>query len=462
MVAPPSRAGPAAGSGLRRLSRLARSLDPRNETVAAVLCFAGAAAIKLVSSIVLTRLLYPEAYGIIGMIVVVMFVIEMASDMGLVPLVIRHARGKDPAFLHTLWSVRLVRNLLSGSLLFFAAPAIARLYETPELATALQIFCIYYALKSFESMSFMVLFREQRSRVVNYLELLSAFLSMLFVIAFSYFRRDHYGMVYGMLVAQLLTTLFSYLVPERVLPRLRFERAALGELLGWAKYIAPSSYITIGVMQYDRMVFLKFFDLTQLGLYSLAAGLSGPVESLVTKLSQQVLYPRFTEYMRSTPERVRQRVYQENRKTILVMLALPVLIGGGAEIIVRILFDPRYVAAGFIAQMLCVRALLLAFYVPTEDLLLARGVARAVLVGNLLRLAWLVAGSTVGYALCGFTGFLVAIALDVVPALLYGWWQRHGLGLLDLRQELARLSAAGGGFAIVAILSHQLIELYGS
>jgi lipopolysaccharide exporter len=446
-------------SGLQRMARLARSLNPRNETAATVFCFAGGAAIKLVSSVVLTRLLYPEAYGIIGMLAAVMFIVEMMSDIGVVGLLIRHVRGNDPVFIHTLWTMRLIRNLINGSILLLAAPYIAGLYETPELQHALQIFSAYYLLKSIESMSFITLIRDQRSRVVSYFELLSAFLSMLFVLVFTYFRRDHYGMVLGMLLTQALTTVFSYCVRDALVPRIRFDREAIRELFGWAKYVAPSSYLCIGATQFDRMVFLKLFDLRQLGLYNLAGGLSGPVEGLVTKLSRFVLYPRFAEYVRGDPSNLRQRVYSENRKTVFAMIALPVLVGGSAEIIVRILFDPRYIEAGLIAQAFCVRALLLAFYAPSEDLLMARGDTRTVMIGNALRFAWIVPATLVGYQLFGFKGFLAAVALDVLPALAYVWWRRHRLALLQWRRELTLFGAAVGGFVAVAAASSGLIAI---
>lgn len=457
--AQPASAQTPSESGLQRIVRLSRSLNPQNETAATVFCFAGGAAIKLVSSVVLTRLLYPEAYGIIGMLAAVMFIVEMMSDIGVVGLLIRHVRGSDPDFIHTLWTIRLLRNLINGSILLLAAPYIASLYDTPQLEQALQIFSAYYLLKSFESMSFITLIRDQRSRVVSYFELLSAFLAMLFVLVFTYFQRDHYGMVFGMLLTQGLTTVFSYCVREAIVPRVRFDREAIRELFGWAKYVAPSSYLCIGATQYDRMVFLKFFDLRQLGLYNLAGGLSGPVEALVTKLSRFVLYPRFAEYVRADPADLCRRVYSENRKTILTMIALPVLVGGSAEIIVRILFDARYVEAGLIAQAFCIRALLMAFYAPSEDLLMARGDTRTVMIGNALRFAWIVPASFAGYQLFGFKGFLAAVALDVLPALTYVWWRRHRLALLKPRQELSRFAAAVCAFAAVAAASSTLIAM---
>ena len=82
----------------QRLRREFSKIDWRGELVATVGCFAGISLIRLISSVTLTRLLYPEAYGIVAMMSMAAFVLEMVSDIGTVALLVRHPRGAEPAF----------------------------------------------------------------------------------------------------------------------------------------------------------------------------------------------------------------------------------------------------------------------------------------------------------------------------------------------------------------------------
>ena len=56
------------------------SINFRGELFSATLTFVAGAAVRLVSSLILTRLLYPEAYGIIAVLGSVLFIIELKTS----------------------------------------------------------------------------------------------------------------------------------------------------------------------------------------------------------------------------------------------------------------------------------------------------------------------------------------------------------------------------------------------
>lgn len=418
-------------------------LDFRGETFSTSFCFVASAVIKLCSSVILTRLLYPEAYGIVAMLSSVVFIMEMLSDIGILGLLIRHAR-KDDAFLNTLWTIRLARGCFNAALLCILAPYIANLYGTPELVIGLRIFALTFVTHALQSMAFLVALREQRARVVNYAELGCSIVTTVFVLVFSWYSRDHYGMVYGVLFSSLLMLVLSYCVAGAQRPRFHYDREAARDLFGFARFVGPSSAVTLLLNQYEKLVFLKLFDLSQLGLYGIATSITSPVEGLISRLSRFVLYPRCAENNRTQRDSSRELYYRQNAKIFLIMLALPACVAGGADVIVRVLFDPRYYGAAFILQALCLRSILSALASPAEDVLVAAGHARVVLVGNCLRLVWLVAASLVGYKFFGFTGFIYGAATDLVPSLVYLWWKQNSSELLVVKFEAARM-----GFAAV-------------
>jgi O-antigen/teichoic acid export membrane protein len=417
------------------LKQLFVNVNWRGELISTAICFGGISLIRLISSITLTRLLYPEAYGIVAMMSMVAFVIEMMSDIGIVALLIGHPRGAEPNFLHTLWSVRVLRGVLNGSILFAVAPLIATWYQTPLLESGLRIYSVTFLIRALESMSFLLAIRDQRSRVVSFAELLSTLCSTIFVIVFSYFSRDHYGMIFGMIVNAVTMVAISYIRNDRVWPKLMLEKDAVVAVFGFAKYVGPSSFVTIFVSQFDKAAILKLFDLKLMGLYGVASGVAGPVESLVIRISRMVLYPRCASYFREDLKSVRQRFYHENYKLFALILCLPAAMSGLAHPLVQLLFDNRYAGAAMVIQAFCLRGMLLALSSPSEDLLVASGQPKIVLLGNLLRLLWIVPVSLLGYWVWGFVGFVWGASLDVLPVMLFYWYRRHMASLLIVRYE---------------------------
>ena len=72
-------------------------------------------ALRLGGNLVMTRLLFPEAFGIMALVEMVMHGVQMFSDLGLVTGVIRHPRGDELSFLNTAWTLQVIRD--SGSFL---------------------------------------------------------------------------------------------------------------------------------------------------------------------------------------------------------------------------------------------------------------------------------------------------------------------------------------------------------
>ena len=77
--------------------------------------------LRLVSNLLLTRILFPEAFGLMGLVNVLLIGLAMFSDVGIGPAIARSPRGDERDFLDTAWTLQILRGLL----LFFMGCALA-------------------------------------------------------------------------------------------------------------------------------------------------------------------------------------------------------------------------------------------------------------------------------------------------------------------------------------------------
>lgn len=419
--------------------------------------FGGMALLRLVSTIILTRLLYPEAYGIVTIVASIAYLVEMLSDVGVLGLMVRHERADEQRFINTMWTIRMARSLLNGAIVFLLAPFFATLYDSPPLAEALRIFSVFFLFQAVESMSFALAVRRRQARTVSYCELTAAVVTTLFTVGFSYFWRDWRGMVIGMVLNRALMAAMSYRFFRSERPRLQFDREVFKASMGFAKYVAPSNLIAVVMAQFDKFIFLKLFDIRLLGLYGLAGNIVGMVDSLVLRVTRSVLFPRCAENFRRDPATVRDKYYHENVRLTLFILFLPAALGGASNLLVHVLFDPRYAYAAVIVRAFALRSAIAALADQAENLLLATGTQRPALLGNVLRIGWLVPGSLLGHAVAGFEGFLYMASLQGLPALVYFVWLQRRRGLLIARYEAMKLGYLAAVFLLSLLVSTQLV-----
>jgi O-antigen/teichoic acid export membrane protein len=436
-----------------------KMINLRGSLLTTVISFAGTALIRLVSSVILTRILNPEVYGVIATLMSIAVAIEMLSDIGVLGLAIRHQKGDDRVFLNSMWTIRLVRGIFNGTLLFVCAPWIASLYNTPVLADALRIYSLSFVLHGMESMAFILAVRRQKVYIVNYTELVCSLVTVPFVVFVSLHTRDYHGILYGMLLNRLLVTTCSYFFFKEERPKPQIDRQYAKDLFNFTKFVAPSSAIAFLIGQFDRIIFLRLYDLRLFGLYGLAGNVSGSAVGLVEKIARSVLYPRCAEDVRNDRSTAHLRYYRANVKIWLVILTLPAFGAGAADLIVQILYDPRYDFAGTILRAFLVAGMIKAIAAPAENLLVAAGHNRVVLIGNVLRISWIVPGCLLGNHFWGFTGFLYVMMLESLPAMVYLLWLQYRDGMMVVRYELMKFGYMAALFSFTWFAS-SLIDLH--
>ncbi len=436
-------------------------INIRGDLFATTFTFVLQALIRLVSSLVLTRVLLPEAYGTITILVSILYVIGNILDTNVTLFIVRDKKAEQPRYLNTAWTMRLGRSILSSAVLFLFAPIIAtQIYALPGLVLPLRVFSLWFLIDGCESLAFSLAIRRKEARLQMYSELAASVVTTTFSIAYCYRYHTFWGIAIAMLLNRLILTVLSHQFYRDLRPRLFIDMAAAREILGYSKFTVPSSLLTLGLNQFDKIVFLRLFDLRLLGLYSLAGNIAGSIETVISKISQSVLYPRCAHNFRENPASAVERYYTENTKLFACILAMPAAIAGAAHLIITVLYDSRYSEAGSVLEALAIRAVFLSFASSAEDLLISAGQFHVILVGNVLRATWIVLGSLAGYYVMGFLGFIYGLSLSGLPPLLYYFWLQNSKGMLIVRYELYKVAFVLFVSAATYLFSEMLLSLF--
>ena len=437
---------------------LARLVNVKGELFSSTFTYGVTALIRLTSSLILTRLLSPEAYGTFGILLSITFIIELLSDVGSTGLLVRHARGREKTFIHTVWTVRLIRSLINFGLLYGFAPLIADIYNAPTLTHAIRVFSFWFIFHGLESMAFVLAQRDQKSRIGNNAEMFASAAMTISVIALAFVLKDHFAFIYGMLISRAVMMVASHFYYRDIGVAIAFDREAVIDQFRFARFVLPSSLLTIVLAQYDKIIFLKLFDLALLGVYGVAGGMAGPIAALISKNSRVVLYARCAEYARSDRATVAFRYYSENERLLWLGVLLPAAVAGFSESIVSILYDARYAGAGMMLMVLALGGMLGAVQNASENLLVAVGRTHVVLVANIVRLFTILPGTLLGYFLFGFPGFLWFGLAASIPVTAYYFIEQRRQGLLDLRAELRRVGWALALFGACFVVSRLFLH----
>ena len=403
--------------------------------------------LSLFSNLILTRLLVPEAFGVVAILISIFYVLNMLTDLGFKAYVTRHETADDD-LLKTVWTVRFLRNVLLGMVMMGGANLFAALYNNPQVAPAIRIMASVFFIEAFATLAFETGQRERRVLRISFVDFGRFLTVSITTLVAAYFLRSYWASVIGIFAGSFYLLFASHvLIPSRPIG-FRLDREHLIDLWRFSRYVVPSSMIMILLMQADKILVANFATLEELGKYMLAVTITQAVKRLVMEYHGRVFFPLMAQTEREDPASAR-RVFYRSRLRFAALMAFGIggLIGGG-PLVTQILFNENYVGAGLYLSILSLGLLGGLFASPAMQALVAKGHVRVNLIANILKLVWLAVAIPVAYQGWGVIGVITAFALSEVAVVPYLWGRQIRLGIFDPRYEALLLGAAGLGAVV--------------
>lgn len=410
--------------------------------------YGSAQIIRFGSNLVLSRLLFPEAFGLSALVAILNQGLIMLSDVGLPTVIIQSPRGDDIRFLNTAFTWQAVRSVLLWIASCALAWPMAYLFHEPELKLLIPVGSMSVLLLAIRSTAYFTLRRQLKLGPLLILELASQLAAVALMIPWAILAPSVWTLIGGMVMSSLVTGLGSHLINVGYRNRFEWDKDSAKDMLEFGKWIAGSSMLTFASQQGDRLLLGRFMGAATLGVYSIAVFLSGALGEAISRITTGVFFPAYSRVNNDDPGRLREVFYRTRLATDA--LILPAL-GGLAMLgpfVVELLYDPRYQAAGWMLRLLSIRVALSCLVSPLQFCLFALGHARYGFYLNLARVITLAIGVPIGFNLAGVPGLVWAVTISEVPALFVCYFGFARAKLLSALHELRAPTFYATGVAL--------------
>ena len=375
---------------------------------------------RLGSNLLLTRLLAPEAFGVLGTALAFLTTLEWLSDMGVQPALIRHPKGTQKEYLSTGWWITLYLGLGLTSVGVACAWPASVFYEEPQLLGVLAVLALRPAIMGLRSPGIPVLRRELKYRSIFLDEFSMTLGGTLTSIGLAFIFPSAWAIVGGTIVGAFVGVAVSYyLLPMKPGPR---DPEASREICSFGRQILVNTLVMALWLNLDRLLGLKLISATDLGLYTVAWNLAAVAEGIITRACDV----HFSMLSRIEGEQQQLDAHQliANRVSRWLMPLLAV-VACLAPFVVWALYDQRYHMAGVLLSIMICRLMVRGYGQLQFQFLLARAhvnlatfsyavalVVHVSMIGTLTQQA-----GVVGLAI---SSLISTVALTVTQAVLAG------------------------------------------
>lgn len=398
--------------------------------------FLGMQALRLASNLILTRLLFPEAFGLMGLVSVFMIGLAMFSDIGLGPSIMQNPRGDEPTFLNTAWTIQAIRGACLWLATCVLAGPVAAFYAEPQLAQLLPAAGLSLLIAGFNSTKLETANRHLVLGRVTALDIISQVAGLIVMIGLAWVMRSVWSLVIGIIVTAAVKLWLSHALLPGARNAFLMDRLAAHELVHFGKWIFLSTVLGFLIAQGDKIIFGKFLELGMFGVYNIGYFLASFPILLGSAVMTRVLIPLYRERPPAASQDNFAKISRARyglSASILLLLACMALVG---PTLVNLLYDPRFAAAGAVVVVVSCAHIPYVIGMTYEHAALAAGDSRNVFVVMALKsttqLGLLLAGLAWGGLAGGLAGQALALAM-VHPALIRlarrhkAWDPRHDI-----------------------------------
>lgn len=410
--------------------------------------FGGGQALRLAGNLILTRLLLPEAFGLMALVSIFLQGLGLLTDVGIGASIVQNKRGEEPAFLDTAWTIHIVRGAGIFLCLVALAYPIAHFYEEPRLFPLIAVMGFTAFISGFNSMAVVLAGRKLWLGRVTIMNLASRAAGIAVMIVWAFVSPSVWALVAGNVVIALAVAILSHMILPWWRVRLRWDATAAREIVRFGKWVMLTSALAFLAGQIDRLTLAKLVPLDLVGIYSIGFMWAMLPLQIIQTWTGRVLFPLASQILREGAGSHARLVPYRRRAIWLSAVGLGIF-GGLITPVYQLLYTQEYWQATEFLQIILLGVFIGLIGAPYRSLNLALGQPAYTSIGAALSILIFAIAVFPLYERFAAYGIAMAFSVSQIGALGADIYGVRKAGLTDLKVDLA---AALSGLAIWAAL----------
>jgi O-antigen/teichoic acid export membrane protein len=330
----------------------------------------GGRAVSFIVFVLFSRLLTPEAFGLVAMASLFIAFIQTFQDQGFGDAIVQRTDLQKEHLDTAFWT-----NVLMGVLLTFVGISssgfIAGLFRQPQLTPIIRWLSFSFVFAGLSSTQQAILRRQLAFRELAIRTYIAIIIAGVIGVVLALFGFGVWSLVAQDLVYSLVEVVVLWRV-SNWRPGFRFSKTHFHDLTAFGSNIIGINILNFLNVHADDLLIGYFLGPTLLGFYTVAYKFYGTMTDLLTSVTNAVAFPTFSR-LQKDPERMRRAFYQAVHYTNII--SFPAFIGMAivAPALIPTLFGPQWTISIPVLRVLAFIGILQSIFYFHNSLVIALG-----------------------------------------------------------------------------------------
>jgi len=342
--------------------------------------------IQILTLVILGRLLSPEAFGLMAMVMVVVEIVNVFARMGLGEAII-YKKEISQNEISSLFYLNVFVGFFLFCTVFFSSSLVSYIYSEPDLIPLVRIVALIFFISSFGVIFEVLLRKHLLFNIFSQINILSHVVSFVAMVTMAIYGFGVYSLVLGQVVLQLVKSfmLFGVALIRNWTPRFHFKLNETTFFVRFGVYRVLAMSANQFNSRSDQLMIGALLGPVALGFYNVAFRVIYLPIQKISPILTQVAFPFFAKIQDDTPRLKRVFLKYAN---LVVSINAPVLFGIAAlaPIIVPLVLGQKWTPSVPIVQSLTFYIFVRSLFNASGGLLIAKGKANWECYWNLVML----------------------------------------------------------------------------
>ena len=414
---------------------------------------AAARGIQFIFGIILARLLLPEDFGLVAMIVIVTSVSQVFIQSGLGAALIQK-KEVTQTDCSTVFFYNLAVSVLFYVLIYLSAGTVASFFNEPKLIGILRVLSLGIIISAFGLVHKTLLTKRIDFKTQTKVTVLSASISGVVAIMLAYNGWGVWSLVVKMILLNILQTTFLWFYNSWY-PSLVFSIESFSRLFGFGSKLLISGLIDTVYRNIYYIIIGRNFSASSLGYYTRADQFSNFVSSNLTVVIQRVAYPVLSS-IQDDPDQLKRGYKKTIQSAMFINFPLMLGMAAAAEPMVLFLIGDKWQQSITYLQLLCFAMMLYPLHALNLNILLVKGRSDLFLKLEIVKKIMIIPLILIGIH-WGITGLIWAlIAGSFISYIINSFYSGRLIGY-PMREQITDISPALGAAVLMASIMYIVI-----
>jgi O-antigen/teichoic acid export membrane protein len=361
--------------------------------------------------VILARLLPVDAFGLLGLAMIVVGFGNVISEIGMVPALIQR-EDLTATHIRVAFTVSVLTGATLTTIMYLCAPLAALIFRTDQLISLIRLLSLTFLLNSFSATAGALLQRRLRFQSLCWVDVVSyAFGYSAVGVVLALNGWGVWALGWASFVQSLVRTALLLMVsPHPLRPSIATNETK--QLLRFSTGISLARIMNYAARNADYFIVGRWLGPEALGLYTRAYQLMTASITQLSSVISPVLFPAYSE-IQNDSDRLRRAYLRSVSVIALIVCPLLVSLAIAAPELIHGIYGPKWGGAIASFQILCAGGVARVVYNLADTLARAKGAVYAQFGRHFLYMVAIITASAVG-ARWGIEGVALGVVLGLV------------------------------------------------